>query len=81
MMRGVEQDLVTEMKDPVLWEAMAIVCGGGLENISLGMDVVKGFQRRWVNEYIARMRWVGIDKTLDNLVPELASYVKHGGTQ
>jgi len=45
------------------------------------MDVVKGFQRRWVNEYIARMRWVGIDKTLDNLVPELASYAKQGGTQ
>ena len=53
MMRGVEQDLVTEMKDPVLWEAMAIVYGGGLENISSGMDVVKGFQRRYVNEYIA----------------------------
>ncbi len=81
MMRGVEQDLVTEMKDPVIWEAMAIVCGGGLENISFGMDVVKGFQRRYVNEYIARMRWVGIDKTLDNLVPDLASYVKQGGAQ
>ena len=80
MMRGVEQDLVTEMKDPVLWEAMAIVYGGGLENISSGMDVVKGFQRRYVNEYIARMRWVGIDKTLDNLVPELASYANHNGT-
>ena len=79
-MRGVEQDLVTEMKDPVLWEAMAIVYGGGLENISSGMDVVKGFQRRYVNEYIARMRWVGIDKTLDNLVPELASYANHNGT-
>ena len=81
MMRGVEQDLVTEMKDPVIWEAMAIVCGGGLENISFGMDVVKGFQRRYVNEYIARMRWVGIDKTLDNLVPDLASYVKQDGAQ
>ena len=81
MMRGVEQDLATEMKDPVIWEAMAIVCGGGLENISFGMDVVKGFQRRYVNEYIARMRWVGIDKTLDNLVPDLASYVKQGGAQ
>tara|TARA_B100001167_G_scaffold174846_1_gene127725 strand:- start:39 stop:1169 length:1131 start_codon:yes stop_codon:yes gene_type:complete len=81
MMRGVEQDLVTEMKDPVLWEAMAIVCGGGLENISLGMDVVKRFQRRYVNEYIARMRWVGIDKTLDNVVPDLASYIQQSGAQ
>ena len=81
MMRGVEQDLVTEMKDPVLWEAMAIICGGGLENISVGMDVVKGFQRQYVNEYVTRMRWVGIDKTLDNLLPDLASYVKQGGVQ
>ena len=81
MMRGVEQDLVTEMKDPVLWEAMAIVCGGGLENISLGMDVVKRFQTRYVNEYIARMRWVGIDKTLDNVVPDLASYIQQSGAQ
>ncbi|GIT45349.1 MAG: hypothetical protein Ct9H300mP11_32850 [Chloroflexota bacterium] len=30
--------------------------------------VVKGLQRRFVNEYIARMRWVGIDKKVDNLV-------------
>ena len=76
MMRGVEQDLVTEMKDPALWEALAIVCGRGLENISVGMDVVKGLQRRFVNEYIARMRWVGIDKKVDNLVADLALYVE-----
>ena len=76
MMRGVEQDLVTEMKDPALWEALAIVCGRGLENISVGMDVVKGLQRRFVNEYIARMRWVGIDKKADNLVADLALYVE-----
>jgi len=75
MMGGVEQDLTTEMKDPVLWEAMAIICGGGLDNISSGMNVVRDLQRRYVNEYIARMQWAGIDKTLDNLAPGLLSYV------
>ena len=74
-MGGVEQDLTTEMKDPVLWEAMAIICGGGLDNISSGMNVVRDLQRRYVNEYIARMQWAGIDKTLDNLAPGLLSYV------
>ena len=75
MMSGVEGDMATEMKDPVLWEALAIVFGGGLENISSGMEVVKELQKRYVNEYMARMQWAGIDKTLDNLAPGLAAYV------
>ena len=29
-----------------------------------------------MNEYIARMRWVGIDKKVDNLVADLALYVE-----
>ena len=81
MMRGVEQDLITEMKDPVLWEAMAIICGGGLENISSGMDVVRDLQRRYVKEYMARMQWAGIDKTLDNLAPGLVSYIDEEAAQ
>ena len=78
MMSGVERDLASEMKDNVLWEALAIVFGGGLENISSGMEVVRGLQRRYVNEYMARMQWVGINKTLENLAPDLAAYVSEG---
>ncbi len=74
MMSGVERDMATEMKDPVLWEALAIIFGGGLENITSGMEVVKELQKRYVNEYIARMQWVGINKTLENLAPGLAAY-------
>ncbi len=81
MMSGVERDLVTEMKDPVLWEALAIIFGGGLENISSGMDVVRDLQRRYVNEYMARMQWAGIDKTLANLAPDLAAYVNQETAQ
>ena len=81
MMSGVEQDLATEMKDPVLWEALAIICGGGLESISSGMDVVRGLQRRYINEYMARMQWVGINKTLDNLAPGLVAYVNQEAAQ
>ena len=81
MMRGVEQDVATEMKDTVLWEALAIICGGGLENIASGMDVVRGLQRRYINEYIARMQWAGIDKTLENLEPALAAYLDQEAVQ
>ena len=81
MMSGVERDMATEMKDQVLWEALAIIFGGGLENISAGMEVVKELQARYVNEYIARMQWVGIDKTLENLPPELAAYANQESAQ
>ena len=81
MMSGVERDMATEMKDPVLWEALAIIFGGGLENIASGMEVVRELQRRYVNEYMARMQWVGIDKKLDNLAPGLAAYVNEEVTQ
>ena len=81
MMSGVEQDLATEMSDSVLWEALAIIFGGGLENISSGMDVVRELQRRYVSDYMARMRWVGIDKTVDSLVPGLLTYVNQDSVQ
>ena len=81
MMGGVEQDLVTEMKDPVMWEALAIIFGGGLENISSGMNVVRDLQRRYVDEYMARMQWAGIDKTVDNLAPGLAAYLNQEAAQ
>ena len=81
MMSGVERDLVTEMKDPVLWEALAIIFGGGLENISSGMNVVRDLQRRYVNEYMARMQWAGIDKTRDNLAAGLLAYVEQETAQ
>jgi hypothetical protein len=81
MMGGVELDLASEMNDSVLWEALAIIFGGGLENISSGMDVVREFQRRYVSEYMARMQWVGIDKTAENLSPGLLAYVNQESNQ
>ena len=76
LMRGVENDMGLELKDPVLWEALAIIFGGGLENISAGMDVVKDLQQRYVEEYLARMEWVGVPKTESNLSPVLAAYLR-----
>jgi len=81
MMSGVERDMGSEMKDPVLWEALAIIFGGGLEYISAGMDVVHSLQRRYITEYMARMQWAGIDKTLENLEPSLKVFLEQEATQ
>ena len=76
LMQGVEHDLSLEMKDPVLWEALAIIFGGGLDNISEGMEVVRGLQQRYIEEYLARMQWAGVPKTEENLSPALAPYLR-----
>jgi len=75
LMSGVEMDIVKEMKDPVLWEALAIIFGGGVSNIDAGMGEVRRFQKRYVREYVRRKKHVGIPKTEDDLVPELAAYL------
>ncbi len=76
LMQGVEHDVGLELKDPVLWEALAIIFGGGLDQISAGAEVVKDLQQRYIEEYLARMKWVGIPKTENNLSPALAVYLR-----
>jgi hypothetical protein len=75
LMGGVERDLASEMKDPVLWEALAIIIGGGVEHMETGMAEVKNLQRRYMEEYLTRMKWIGVDKTADNLNQDLAAYL------
>ena len=76
LMQGVEFDLGQELKDPVLWEALAIIFGGGLANISAGMEVVKDLQQRYIEDYLARMAWVGVPRTEANLSPALKEYLR-----
>jgi hypothetical protein len=45
------------------------------------MDVVRELQRRYVSDYMVRMRWVGIDKTVDSLAPGLLTYVNQDSVQ
>ena len=80
LMRGVERDLAQDMKDPVLWEALAIIFGGGVSNIAKGMEVVKDFQQEYIELYLTRMQWVGIGKTEENLTPDLAAYLRREQT-
>ena len=76
LMQGVEHDIGLELKDPVLWEALAIIYGGGLANISAGMEVVRALQQRYIEEYLARMAWTGVPKTEANLSPVLKQYLR-----
>jgi len=75
LMGGVERDLASEMKDPVLWEALAIYIAGSVDHIAEGMAEVKNLQRRYMEEYLTRMKWIGVDKTADNLDQDLAVYL------
>lgn len=76
LMQGVEHDIGLELKDPVLWEALAILFGGGLTNITSGMEVVRDLQQRYIEDYLARMKWMGVPKTEANLSPVLAEYLR-----
>ena len=75
LMSGVERDIAREMEDPVLWEALAIIFGGGVDNMDAGMTQVRRLQQRYVQEYTARQQYVGIPKTEDDLHPDLAVYL------
>ena len=80
LMRGVERDLVQDLKDPVLWEALAIIIGGSVANIAEGMAVVNDLKCRYIEDYLRRMQWVGINKTEDNLSPDLAGFLRREET-
>ena len=80
LMRGVERDLVRDLNDPVLWEALAIIIGGSVENIAGGMAVVEEFKQRYIEEYLRRMQWAGINKTEANLSPDLAAFLRREET-
>ena len=76
LMRGVERDLVRDLKDPVLWEALAIIIGGSVANIAQGMAEVENLKQRYIEDYLNRMQWAGVNKTEANLSPDLAAFLR-----
>jgi len=47
--------------DPVLWEALACIFGGGVRGMDEGMAVVAKLRQDYVKSYVARLAWIGID--------------------
>ncbi len=47
--------------DPVLWECLACIFGGGVRGMDAGMKVVARLRRTYVEDYLQRLAWIGID--------------------
>lgn len=72
---AVEYDILKELQDPVLWEALAILCGGGLDRMEAGMAVANRVKREYLEQCLQRLQAVGIDKRASELLPGLQVYL------
>ena len=73
---SIEKDMAGELKDPVLWEALAIIAGGSLSGMTEGMAAVDKLRSDYIRQYLARLRYVGIDKPESALHPDLAAVLQ-----
>jgi hypothetical protein len=48
--------------DPVLWEALACVFGGGVRGMDEGMNTVALLRRDYVRDYLRCLSWIGVDR-------------------
>ena len=73
---SIEKDMASEMKDPVLWEAMAIISGGSVSGMADGKAAVDRLRSDYVRQYLARLQYTGIDKQASALHPELTAVLR-----
>jgi hypothetical protein len=72
---GAEAAVLRDERDPVLWEALAIIFGGGVRGMDEGMRTVERLQRDWVRAYLGRLRDAGIEHEAE-LIGALRSRVE-----
>jgi hypothetical protein len=60
--------------DPVLWEALACVFGGGVRGMDEGMKTVATLRRDYVLDYLHCLDWIGVDRR-SSLASNYASLV------
>ncbi len=58
----VEVAQARDMRDPVLWEALAVIFGGGVDGIDQGMERVRELQRDFVQAYLDRCHAANLDR-------------------
>ena len=63
----VELVQLDETRDHVLWEALAVIFGGGVRNIDSGMSIVEKLKKDWIHDYLQYLKTAGIDRT--NKIP------------
>ena len=73
---SIEKDMAGELRDPVLWEAMAIIAGGSIAGMANGMTVVGRVRSDYVRQYLTRLHYVGINKQASALHPDLVVLVQ-----
>ena len=73
---SIEKDMAGELKDPVLWEAMAIISGGSLRGMTEGKAAVDRLRSDYVRQYVKRLQYTGIDKQESALHPDLATVLQ-----
>ena len=70
---SIEKDMAGELRDPVLWEAMAVIAGGSIAGMANGMAAVERLRSGYVRQYLMRLRYAGINKQESALHPDLAA--------
>ena len=70
---SIEKDMAGEMKDPVLWEALAIISGGSISNMNEGKVAVDRLRSDYIRQYLKRLQYTGIDKQESALHPDLSA--------
>jgi hypothetical protein len=70
---SIEKDMASELKDAVLWEALAIIAGGSIRAMPEGMKAVNRLRSDYVRQYLTRLRYVGITKQESALHPNLVA--------
>jgi hypothetical protein len=72
-----QAELVCERdeRDPVLWEALACVFGGGVRGMDAGMATVARLRRDYVRDYLRILSWIGIDHR-PTLAPNFAKVLE-----
>ena len=73
---SIEKDMAGELRDPVLWEAMAIIAGGSIASMVSGMEEVERLRSGYVRQYLTRLRYAGINKQEGALHPDLAALLQ-----
>ena len=73
---SIEKDMAGEIKDPVLWEALAIISGGSVGAMSHGWPAVDRLRSDYARQYVRRLQYVGIDKQESALHPDLAAVLQ-----
>ena len=73
---SIEKDMAGELRDPVLWEAMAIISGGSVGRMSEGKAAVDRLRSDYIREYLGRLQYAGISKQESALHPDLAAVLQ-----